>query len=284
MSERNFNALLQAKWDGGKFVCVGLDSKYAKIPQYMRSVGGGVKNTIFKFNQMIVEATKDIVCCYKPNIAFYEGDQGKRALYDTINFIHDTAPTVPVILDVKQGDIDNTNDGYVVDDFDWYDADAITVHNYMGMQAMEPFLSQKDKGIFPLCRTSNKGADEFQNLMLANGERLYQKVARNVAGAWNKNGNCGLVVGATCPEELQLVRHIVGDMPILIPGIGAQGGDLERTVLAGKNSKNQGMIINSSRAIIFASNGPDFAEAARLETQRLHDSITKVPKGEQRNG
>ena len=283
MSSRNFMAMLQKKWNEGKFVCVGLDSQYEKIPECVRLRWSGAWMATANFNRSIVDETKDSACAYKPNSAFYEaqGSCGLQALVATICYIRQVAPDVPVIFDAKRGDIGNTNDGYVKAAFDeaYLMADAITISPYLGMEANEPFLAQKDKGIFILCRTSNKGSNEFQDLRLDTGERLYQRVAENVSKYWNKNGNCGLVVGATFPDELQNVRNMVGDMPILIPGIGAQGGDLENTVRAGKNSKNGGMIINSSRQIIFASNGPDFAEAARRETQKLHDSITQILKG-----
>ncbi|MBI3589291.1 MAG: orotidine-5'-phosphate decarboxylase [Candidatus Liptonbacteria bacterium] len=267
--------LLRAQNARGHFVCVGLDSEFAKIPECVRS-GRTADVAIAAFNRAIVERTGDLVCAYKPNVAFYEahGGAGIEVLRHTINDIRSLAPEVPVILDAKRGDIGNTNNGYVQMAFEYLGVDAITVHSYLGREALQPFLDRVDKGIFVLCRTSNPGASEFQNLPV-NGGPLYRFVARRVASEWNKNGNCGVVVGATYPEELVKVRAIVGDMPILIPGIGAQGGDLEKTVAAGKDSFDQGMIINSSRGIIFASNGPDFAEAARRETQKLHDAITR---------
>ncbi len=291
MATRNFRELLEARWDEGKFVCVGLDSEFTKIPEVVKNLSGDETDAICDFNTEIIEATKDLVCAYKPNSAFYEacGELGVIALRETIAYIHDVAPGVPVILDAKRGDIGNTNEMYAKAAFEHLDADAITVHPYLGAEAMKPFLDRRDKGIFVLCLTSNPGADEFQGLPLHsnthirpigqmtefNGTRLYQQVAYSVATAWNANGNCGLVVGATYPEELNDVREKVGDMPILIPGVGAQGGDLEKTVAAGKDKRGRGMIINSSRGIIFASNGPDFADAARRETQKLHYAITK---------
>jgi orotidine-5'-phosphate decarboxylase len=272
--------MLEAQWSRGNFVCVGLDSEFSKIPESAR-VGGNEcavheGNTIVAFNRAIVDATKDIVCAYKPNSAFYEayGAEGISALHRTIADIHTIAPNVPVILDAKRADIGNTNAGYVDAAFGFLRADAITVHPYLGAEALQPFLAQADKGVIVLCRTSNPGAGEFQDLSV-NGEPLYRFVARCVANEWNKGGNCALVVGATYPDELREVRGLVGDMPILIPGIGAQGGDVERTVTAGRDSRGQGMIINSSRGIIFASKGPDFAEAARRETEKLRDLINQ---------
>jgi len=281
MKKRNFNELLEAQWSQGKFVCVGLDSAYDKIPdsayESLRDYTTKfIANTIFYFNCVIVEATKDLVCAYKPNIAFYEayGSEGIAALRRTIREIHTVAPDVPVILDAKRADIGNTNIGYVKAAFDFLEADAITVHPYLGAEALEPFLSQVDKGVIVLCRTSNPGAGEFQDLTV-DGEPLYRYVARSVASEWNKNGNCSIVVGATYPDELREVREVVGDIPILIPGIGAQGGDVEKAVTAGKDSRGMGMIINSSRGIIFASNEPNFAEVARQKTIDLHELINQ---------
>jgi len=274
MSERILRGLLGAQWAAGNFVCVGLDSDPLKIPDVIHTENTADK--IVAFNMAIVGATADLVCAYKPNAAFYEayGSEGFEALQRTIMGVNDIAPDVPVILDAKRADIGNTNVGYEKAAFDILGADAITVNPYFGYEALQPFLERKNKGIFILCRTSNPGAGEFQNL-LVNGEPLYRIVARHVSEKWNKNGNCILVVGATCPEELAKVRDVVGDMPILIPGIGAQGGDVEKAVKAGKDSQGKGIIINSSRKIIFASNGPDFAEAARQETLKLDNMISQ---------
>lgn len=278
---RNFRELLEARWEEGKFVCVGLDPDMTKIPQSVKDANHNVADIFVNFCANIIEVTKDIVCAYKPNSAFYErhGGEGMKALRRTIDYIHRVAPDVPAVLDAKRGDIDNTNLGYVHSAFEELEADAVTVHPYLGSQALKPFLDQKDKGIIVLCRTSNKGAGEFQDLSVQadwapDGTMpLYQYVAMKVAKDWDENENCAVVVGATCPEELKIVRDIVGDMPILIPGIGAQGGDLEKTVHAGKDSCGSGMIINSSRGIIFASNGEDFDEAARREALKLHEQI-----------
>lgn len=313
MAERNFWELLRPQWAAGKSVCVGLDSELGKIPEAARRSGNerkvDVANTIVAFNRAIVEATGDKVCAFKPNSAFYEahGDQGSVALHRTIVDIHCLAPMVPVILDYKRGDIGNTNLGYILAAFDFFRADAVTVHPYLGAEALQPFLDRADKGIFVLCRTSNKGAGEFQDqqiyLMPEDCQRLfyneaigectrdipndpitmpmYQFVAYRVANHWNRNGNCALVVGATYPGELAEVRKIVGDMPILIPGVGFQQKgvsletQVEQAVTAGKNSQNEGMIINSSRGIIFASSGSDFPEAARRETMELHEMVNQ---------
>jgi orotidine-5'-phosphate decarboxylase len=294
MGDRNFRELLEARWAADRFVCVGLDSDYLKIPEVVREDLRNVGASIFAFNCAIIDATYDLVGAYKPNIAFYAayGDEGLRALKQTVKYIHQVAPEVPVILDAKRADIGNTNAGYVLEAFDYLDADAITVHPYLGAEALQPFLDRKDKGIIVLCRTSNPGAGEFQDMRtpLSSGQfgrkyyhvgphvPLYQHVAHRVATEWNKNSNCAVVVGATYPEELAQVREIVGDLPILIPGIGAQGGDVEKTVKAGVDSRGTGMIINSSRGIIFASKSADFAEAARLATLELHTLINQHRK------
>lgn len=287
MNRRNFFTLLQSRWAEGKFVCVGLDTDYNKIPKIMRSTNAA--RAIWTFNEAIVDATKDLVCAYKPNIAFYEryGDEGMKALWHTIGNIQHEAPGVPIILDAKRGDIGNTNLNYVEEAFKYFDADAITINPYLGREALQPFLDKKNKGIFVLCRTSNPGAGEFQDLMVTTkstvkGSKLnftkplYETVAMNVTRDWNTNRNCGLVAGATHPDELATIRAIANDhMPLLIPGIGAQGGDIKKTVLAGRNSANEGMIINSSSAIIFASRGKNFAEKAREATIDLSDQINK---------
>lgn len=253
-------------------VCIGLDSDFDKLPESIKSKD----NPQFEFNKAIIDATHDLVCAYKPNSAFYEalGDRGVKNLKLTCDYLTNTYPEIPIILDAKRGDIGNTNEGYIKFAFDYLNADAITLHPYLGKEAIQPFLKRADKRCIILCRTSNSGSGEFQDL-LVDGEPLYKKVAKQVAKEWNTNGNCMLVVGATYPEELAQVRQIVGDMTLLVPGIGAQGGDVEKTVKAGLNSQKTGMIINSSRGIIFASNGKDFAEKAREEAIKLKEEINK---------
>ncbi len=279
---RNFMEMLRAKWAEGKFVCVGLDSELEKIPKGVTETS---ETPVITFNRNIIQATRLVACAYKPNIAFYadRGEEGLKDLIATISIIKEQAPDVPVILDCKRADIGNTNRGYVKEAFDIIGADAVTVNPYFGEEALQPFLECGDKGVIVLCRTSNKGAAEFQNLsVMVEGvfTPLYSRVAYQVCKHWNKLGNCALVVGATAPDELACVRSIVGNgFPILIPGIGKQGGDLEKTVNAGKDNNGQGMIINSSSGIIFASSGNDFAEAARLETKKLHDGIIQILKG-----
>ncbi|MFI0347237.1 MAG: orotidine-5'-phosphate decarboxylase [Chthoniobacterales bacterium] len=280
MYSRHFRKLLEIQWSRGNFACVGLDSELEKIPTcaHVRNVQGEIDivKTIVGFNHSIIEATKDLVCAYKPNSAFYEahGGIGLTALRETILDIHKIAPNIPVILDAKRADIGNTNIGYEKAAFDFLQADAITLHPYLGSEALAPFLAREEKGIIILCRTSNPGSSELQNLLI-DGEPLYRLIARRIATKWNKNKNCSLVVGATYPKELADLRNLVDDMPFLIPGVGAQGGSVEATVTAAKNSRGDGMIINSSRGIIFASQESDFAEAARRATEKLHHEINR---------
>ena len=275
-----FIAKLEARWEKGNFICVGLDSDLARIPITARDrtpfAMHPTTGAILRFNREIIIATADLVCAFKPNIAFYEaqGVYGMEALQETVKFIKWNYPDIPVILDAKRADIGNTNDGYVRAAFEVLHVNAIAVHPYLGKEALKPFLDRKDKGILVLARTSNPGAGEFQDLLIGE-EPLYKVVARNVAASWNGNGNCGLVVGATYPRELAQIRAVVGNLPILIPGIGAQGGEVEATVKAGRDSRGMGMIINSSRGIIFASKGADFAYAARYAAQQLRDEINQ---------
>ena len=234
-------------------VCVGLDSDFDKLPAHIKHQ----KNPQFEFNRAIIDQTYDLVCAYKPNSAFYEarGADGIKDLKLTCDYLKQKYPHVPIILDAKRADIGSTNKGYAQFAFDYLQVDAITLHVYLGEEALRPFLDRKDKGCIILCRTSNPGAGELQDLTFDSGNqtiKLYQIIAKNVIERWNKNKNCLLVVGATYPQELAEIRQIVGDMTMLIPGIGAQGGDIAKTVKVGLNSKGTGMIINSSRGIIFA--------------------------------
>ena len=226
-------------------LCVGLDTDPAKIPRFL----AGETDAVFQFNKAIIDATYDLVCVYKPQIAFYSGCGIEDQLQMTISYLHEHYPDIPVLLDAKRGDIGNTAKMYVREVFEYYGADAVTVNPYMGSDSLEPFLECSNKGIAILCRTSNPGGAEFQNLDVG-GKPLYQRVAEIAKDKWNKNGNVLLVIGATCPDELSDVRAIVGDMPLLIPGIGAQGGDIEATVLAGQDSQGAGLLINSSRGKI----------------------------------
>jgi len=254
-------------------LCVGLDSDIDKIPPKFADQ--------FEFNKAIIDATHDLVCSYKLNTAFYEaiGYKGIFFLKKTCDYLRKKYPEIPVIIDAKRADIGNTNLGYVRIIFEYLNADAVTVNPYLGEEALAPFLAQKDKGVIILCKTSNPGAGEFQDLVLSSkyqvasikgGIKLYQYIAYQVAKKWNKNKNCLLVVGATYPSELKEVRKIVGDdFWILVPGVGAQGGDLQKTLKAGLNSKKQGLIINLSRVVIFSSN-------PKKEAKKWKSEIGKV--------
>ncbi len=276
MSARNFSELLRAKWNEGKFLCVGLDPVAERLPEQWKG-RADVTTAAGEFLRAIVDATADVVCCYKPNSAFYEalGADGMRELSGLTEYIRAHAPTAGIILDAKRGDIQDTNVAHAKAMFDVFGADAVTVQPYLGGAALVPYLERKDKGTLVLCRTSNKGAGEFQDLVVE-GLPLYQIVAKRAQEQWNTNGNCGLVMGATYPKELAAVRALGVDLPFLIPGVGAQGGGLAETVAAGKDSHGQGIIINASRSIIFASSGPDFADAARKEAQRMDEEIRRA--------
>lgn len=271
MAGRDFNELLASNWKRKRFLCVGLDPDYEKIPDAARM--SGIRETIVAFNRAIVDATKDIAAAYKPNSAFYEarGDEGFAALRETCFYILEQAPEALVILDAKRGDNSNTNLGYVEYAFEHLRVDAITLHPYLGAEALRPFLDRREKGLFILCRTSNPGAKEFQDL-LVDGEPLYLRVAQSVANGWNGKGNCGLVVGATYPEEIARVRRAAPDLPLLVPGVGAQGGELEASVEAAKNSRG-GFLLSVSRSVLYASAGADFADAARAKAKAFDDAI-----------
>lgn len=254
-------------------LCVGLDPDSERIPD---SISG--EDRQFEFLKAIVNATSDLVCAFKPNSAFFEaeGANGIEQLKKVCDYINSKHPEIPIILDAKRADIGNTNVGYVQYAFDYLEVDAITVSPYLGSQTLEPFLSRADKGIIVLCRTSNPGADEFQDL-LVDGEPLYKIVAKTVKDKWNTNKNCLLVVGATYPKELAEVRAIVGDdINLLVPGLGAQGGEAEASIKAGMNSRKEGMIVNSSRSIIFASGGSNFADSARDAALKARQDINKA--------
>lgn len=273
----SFITKLKACWQRDNFVCVGLDSDYKQLPDVIRG-GRSVEDALFHFNREIIDATHDLVCAYKPNAAFYEaqGEAGWRALINTVRYIREMYAHIPVILDAKRADIGSTNLGYVQSAFDYLGVDAITVHPYLGKEALAPFLARKEKGILVLVKTSNPGAGEFQDLLAGpQQEPLYMVVARHVARDWNSHGNCAIVVGATYPDELRRVRALVGDLPILIPGIGTQGGEVAATVKAGQDSRGWGMIISASRSIIFASRESNFAEAAREATEQLRAEINR---------
>lgn len=271
----SFMALLESRWNEGHFLCVGLDTDYDKLPGKFKQES--VSDALFHFNREIIEATAPYCGAFKPNAAFYEGYglEGLDALIRTNRFIREQYPVHPIILDAKRADIGNTNTGYVKAAFGVLQAHAITVHPYLGKEALAPFLAEKDRGVIVLCHTSNPGAGEFQELK-ADGAELYKIVAAKVSREWNYNGNCGLVMGATYPKQLAEIRNIAGDLPLLIPGIGAQGGDLQQTVINGLNSAREGIIINASRSILYASSGNDFAAAAAAEAAQLAAKIRRI--------
>ncbi|MFA6106303.1 MAG: orotidine-5'-phosphate decarboxylase [Patescibacteria group bacterium] len=244
---------------------VGLDPDYEKLPERFKKM----EFPQFEFNKYIMDATHEYAAVFKPNNAFYEerGDKGLRELKMTMDYARENYPDVFLIVDCKRGDIGNTNNGYLKATYDWLGADALTMSPYMGKESLLPILARKDKACIILCRTSNPGAGEFQD-MVFNGKPLWQIVAENVVNEWNEFGNCMLVMGVTWPEEMKIARKICSDMTFLCPGFGPQGGDIGEWITAGLNSEKKGLIINSSRAIIF-SNDP------KAEAKRLRDEINK---------
>ena len=249
-------------------VCVGLDSEFAKLPERFKKL----EHPQFEFNKWIIDQTAEFASCYKPNSAFYEarGDAGITELKMTMEYLQKNYADIFTILDAKRADIGNTNNGYVTAIFDWLGFDAVTLHPYLGNEALKPFLDRSDKGCIILCRTSNPGATELQdlNVVQATGlpdKPLWQVVAEKVRDEWNYNHNCLLVVGATYPEEMKKIRGIMGNMCFLVPGIGAQGGDIKATVEAGLNEEKRGLIISSSRGIIFFDNPAQEAKKLRDE-------------------
>jgi orotidine-5'-phosphate decarboxylase len=262
---------LQQAWTrNNSLVCVGLDPEPSKFPAHLR----GNPDAVFEFCRAIVDATADLVCAFKPQIAHFAALRAEDALERLIAHIHEHHPGVPVILDAKRGDIGSTAQHYVTEAFDRYGADAVTLNPYLGRDSAQPFLDRADKGVILLCHTSNPGAADLQDLDVG-GKPLYQHVAQIIARDWNSHGNCALVTGATWPEQLGEVRALVGDMPLLVPGIGAQGGDVEAVVHHGRSSDGGGLLISSSRAILYAGSGGDFAQAARAATQELREAINR---------
>jgi orotidine-5'-phosphate decarboxylase len=266
-----FIADLRERWENsGSLVCVGLDPEPGKFPAKFSTD----PDAVFAFCRDIVDATAEYVCCFKPQIAHFAARGAEDALQRLVEHIHARHPGIPVILDAKRGDIGSTAQHYAAEALDRFRADAVTANPYLGRDSVQPFLDRADKGVVILCRTSNPGAADFQDLAV-DGRPLYQHVAERVARDWNGHGNCALVVGATWPEQLREVRAIVDDMPLLIPGIGAQGGDVEAVVLNGLNSQGTGLLVSSSRAILYASNGDDYAEAAAAAAKALRDEINR---------
>ena len=272
-SQNTFTQQIQSAWDSqGSMLCVGFDPDPKRIPLAFQ----GKPEGIFEFCREIADATADLVCAFKPQFAYFASQGAEKQLEKLVAHLKDHYPNIPVILDSKRGDIGSTAEQYAIEAFDRYGADAVTVNPYMGFDSIEPYLRHQGKGVIILCRTSNPGGSDLQFLKVGeNGEPLYLHLAKLAANHWNTSGQISLVVGATFPEEIAKVRSIVGDMPLLIPGIGTQGGDIDATVKAGSilNKPGTGMLINSSRAILYASSGSDFAEASRAAAQATRDAL-----------
>ncbi|HEV2268257.1 MAG TPA: orotidine-5'-phosphate decarboxylase [Steroidobacteraceae bacterium] len=266
-----FRRQLAACWQrSDSLVCVGLDPEIERFPPQVTDR----PSPIFHFNKAIIDATADLVCAYKPQFAHYAAYEAEDQLERTVEYIHRTYPGVPVILDSKRGDIGNTAERYAIEAFERYGADAVTVNPYLGGDSLEPFLRHEDRGVVVLCRTTNPGARDLQDLPVGDGgRRLYHVVADLAATRWNSRGNCMLVVGATYPQELAEIRRIVGEMPLLVPGVGAQGGDVAQVVRNGQTAAGTGLMVSSSRGILYASSGDDFASAARAAALALRDQI-----------
>ena len=267
----NFINKLSAAWtSNNSLLCVGLDPDVTRLPAELRNEPDG----IFRFCKAIIDATADLSCSFKPQIAYFAALGAEAQLEQICAYLREHYPHIPLILDAKRGDIGATARQYAREAFDRYGADAVTVNPYMGFDSVEPYMEWQERGVIVLCRTSNPGGSDLQFLDVG-GKPLYQHVARLVAEKWNRNGQCALVVGATFPEELAQVRAIVGEMPLLVPGVGAQGGDVEATVRSGKTIGGAGMMINSSRAILYApvQGDEDFAAAARRVALDTRDAI-----------
>lgn len=264
---------LNAAWtDHQSLLCVGLDPDVSRFPPEL----AGKPDAILSFCKAMIDATADLACSFKPQIAYFAALRAEDQLEEICRYIKTRYPTIPLVLDAKRGDIGATAEQYAREAFERYEADAVTVNPYMGFDSVAPYMEWKDKGAIVLCRTSNAGGSDLQFLDVG-GKPLYQHVARLVADKWNVNGQCSLVVGATFPNELAQVREIIGDMPLLVPGIGAQGGDIAATVGAGKTANGNGMMINSSRAILYAkTTGTEtYTEAARRVAQETRDAINE---------
>jgi orotidine-5'-phosphate decarboxylase len=266
---------LSAAWqERHSQLCIGLDPDLAKFPAHLQ----GKSDAILTFCKEIIDATADTACAFKPQIAYFAALRAEDQLEAICAYLRENYPQIPIVLDAKRGDIGATAEQYAREAFERYGADAVTVNPYMGFDSVQPYLQRPDRGVIVLCRTSNAGGSDLQFLN-AGGKPVYQHVASLVADKWNTNGQCGLVVGATFPNELAQVRAIVGDMPLLIPGIGAQGGDVKATVEAGRTKNGTGMMINSSRAILYAQPdekaGENFAQAARRVALETRDAINR---------
>jgi orotidine-5'-phosphate decarboxylase len=265
----NFTQMLDAVAQRQQsMLSVGLDPEPAKFPGAWK----GDPERIFDFCAAIVDATMDLVCAFKPQIAYFAAHRAEDQLERLMAHIKRNAPDVPVILDAKRGDIGSTAEQYAREAFERYQADAVTLSPFMGFDSIEPYLDFSDKGLILLCRTSNPGGSDLQAQRLADGSLLYEHVARLAAGPWNRTGQLGLVVGATFPQELARVRELAPTLPLLVPGVGAQGGDAAATVKAAARPGGA-LMVNSSRAVLYASSGDDFAQAARTAARQTRDAL-----------
>lgn len=272
MSTLTFMQMLEkAQTKNQSMLCVGLDPEPSKFPKSFQNSS----DSIFEFCARIVDATHDLVLAFKPQIAYFAAHKAEDQLERLVQHIKTVAPHIPIIMDAKRGDIGATSAQYAVEAFERYQADAVTLSPFMGFDSIEPYLKYENKGIFLLCRTSNKGGDDFQNLRLADkpgNPKLYEYIAELAQHKWNTNGQLGLVVGATYPQEIARVRAIAPSLPLLIPGVGAQGGDARATVQAGKTALGH-VLINSSRAILYASSGSEFDASARATAIQTRDLL-----------
>lgn len=264
----SFHQRLREVWQTqNSLVCVGIDPELEKLPEHLRAE----REPYFAFGTQIVDATAPYVCAFKPQAAHFAAVGAEEQLARLISYIQTRYPEIPVILDAKRGDIGRTATQYVKEAFERYAADAVTVNPYLGRESLAPYFEYADRGVIVLCRTSNPGSDWIQGIQVS-GQPLYLSVAQQVR-AWDENDQCLLVTGATYPEELRQVRECVADMPLLVPGVGAQGGDVESVVKAGLDANGAGLCISSSRGIIYAGSGPDFADQAGRAAKLLRDQI-----------
>lgn len=270
MSIQSVMQRLSSSWaSSGSLLCVGLDPFPERLPKRFDRGPNGV----LSFNKMVIDATADVVCAYKPQIAHYSAHAMEEVLAETIAYVRSASPTAFVILDAKRGDIGSTAEQYAREAFDRYDADAVTVNPYLGTDGVHPFITRPDRAAIVLCRTSNPSAFELQDLQCL-GEPLYCHVAKIASEQWNSLQNLMLVVGATYTDEMRAIRSMVGDIPFLVPGIGAQGGDIHAVIQAGLDSRGLGLIISSSRAILYAGDGS--ARAIRNSAVALRDEINEA--------
>jgi len=277
--DAGFYAKLDRSWRAGRFVCVGLDPDESRIPDVLR---GTAADRVGAFCREVVAATGPFASAFKLNSAFFErmGVDGARLLHDLIGHIGDRHPESLVILDAKRGDIDHTNRYYADAVFDTLGADVVTVHPYMGRASLRPFLDRRDRGVIVMAANSTPGADEFQDLLVGEpATPLYEHIGRTVAQQWNGLRNCAVTAGATQPEKLARLRRAVGELPILLLGLGAQGGDLRECLRVGRAARSFGLLPNSSRAILYASSGPDFADAARDAASEFNRQLAQVQQG-----